>query len=86
MQDLNQITDAVADRVQELLHTGSVHIVGGYPFEAWVHGRTDWYHVLSQDENVVCTCQRSSYGQATCSHVLAAMVTWHDRDAEGMPF
>jgi hypothetical protein len=72
------ISDALAERVHDLLDANAVALVVGYENRAAVvQGRSGWYVIRCTTDGVSCDCLAGSTG-AQCAHALAAMAVWGD--------
>jgi hypothetical protein len=76
------VSEAIAERVHELLAEARVVIFEGRPGVALVAGREGAYVVKARSDDVVCDCPAGARGQA-CSHQFAAMVRWAERGLAG---
>jgi hypothetical protein len=75
------VTPTLAEKVHRLLEQRRVLLVAGRPDEALVIGDNGLHDVVAVPSGVACTCIASGGGRL-CSHALAAMVAWGERDAE----
>lgn len=70
---------AAEERCHELLEQGRVHLWRDTPemSVAVVAGRGGFYEVVATSDRVTCSCEAKG---ARCSHILAAMCLWYERD------
>lgn len=74
--------DRMAEKVNELLERNCVQLVVGWEDRAAVvNGGTSWYTVRAYDDRITCDCIVG--GSHYCSHRLAAMVVWSERQSQG---
>lgn len=80
---MNQPTDTVLDKAARLLEENRVVLSRRVTNCAVVCGDTGNWHVWANEEGLTCECYGGTHPAGhLCSHMVAAMVAWYERDHE----
>ena len=73
------VSEAVLEKAARLVDDGRVVLSRRHRNAAMVCGDSGVYEVWAMPDGMTCECYHST-GEHVCSHVVAAMVAFHERD------